>query len=69
MRCLSCNAQLNDREATRKYATTGTFIDLCDRCFGHVAEDIPHLEGNGADASDDYEDEFSDELGQYDAKD
>lgn len=46
MRCLSCNRQLNDQEATRKYATSGTFIDLCDRCFSHVEEDIPAIEGN-----------------------
>lgn len=46
MRCLACNCQLSDKEATRKYASTNTFIDLCDRCFSHVEEDIPHLEGN-----------------------
>lgn len=46
MRCLSCNCQLNDHEATRKYASSGAFIDLCDNCFGYVENDIPHLEGN-----------------------
>jgi hypothetical protein len=46
MRCLSCNCQLNDQEATRKYANSNTFIDLCDRCFSHVEEDIPYIEGN-----------------------
>lgn len=45
MRCLACNCQLNDHEATRKYATSGTFVDLCDRCFSEVAEDIPTLDG------------------------
>ncbi len=49
MRCLSCNCQLTDREATRKYATSGTFIDLCDRCFVDVEEDIPYIEGHDAD--------------------
>lgn len=46
MRCLSCNCQLNDHEATRKYATSGMFVDLCDRCFTHVEDDIPTIEGN-----------------------
>lgn len=45
MRCLSCNKQLNDKEATRKYASTGDFIDLCDGCFRHVEEDIPSIGG------------------------
>ena len=51
MRCLSCNCVLTDKEATRKYATSGTFIDLCDNCFSDVAEDIPSIDGidNGHD--------------------
>lgn len=44
MRCLSCDQRLNDREATRKYSSSGTFVDLCDRCFATVAEDIPDIE-------------------------
>lgn len=31
---------LNDREATRKYKTTGEFLDLCDFCFSDVADQI-----------------------------
>lgn len=46
MRCLSCNCQLNDSEATRKYASSGTFVDLCDRCFSHIEDDIPVVEGH-----------------------
>lgn len=45
MRCLSCNNRLNNRESTRKYASSGTFVDLCDRCFSTVSADIPDLEG------------------------
>lgn len=59
MRCLSCNKQLNDREATRKYTTSGRFLDLCDRCFGHVADEIPHLEGHGGESSDEDYSDFS----------
>lgn len=48
MRCLSCDKRLNGRESTRKYASSGTFIDLCDRCFSHVSEEI-------ADVADGYD--------------
>lgn len=45
MRCLSCDIRLNGREATRKYASAeNTYIDLCNKCFSHVAEDIPDVE-------------------------
>lgn len=44
MRCLSCNKSLSDREATRKYSESGQFIDLCDGCFSHVANDITSVE-------------------------
>lgn len=47
MRCLSCNVILSDKEATRKYASTGTFIDLCDHCFSDIEEQVPHIEGQG----------------------
>lgn len=45
MRCLSCNCQLSDHEATRKYASSGTYIDLCDGCFSTVADEIPSIDG------------------------
>lgn len=45
MRCLACNCQLNDHESTRKYASSGTFVDLCDRCFATVEDEIPTLDG------------------------
>ena len=32
MRCLACNADLNDFEATRK-DSEGRFLDLCNHCF------------------------------------
>jgi len=54
MRCLACNKLLNDREATRKYSTSGTFIDLCDHCFSFVSDDIPDV-----DEPDDIGDDFN----------
>ena len=54
MRCLSCDKRLNNRESTRKYASSGTFVDLCDRCFSYVAEEIPDV-ADGVDADPDFD--------------
>jgi hypothetical protein len=59
MRCLACNRQLNDHESTRKYASSGSFVDLCDHCFGTVEEDIPTIEGTPPTSSD--EGEYADD--------
>ena len=40
MKCLSCDSVLTDFEATRKYAGSEEFVDLCNRCFNSIAEDI-----------------------------
>lgn len=55
MRCLSCNCQLNDHEATRKYATSNSFVDLCDRCFGYVEDEIPIIDGHPDDDEQEYD--------------
>lgn len=44
MRCLSCDCALTDFEATRKSATTGAYIDLCNSCFSSVADQIKSIE-------------------------
>jgi len=36
MRCIGCNKELTDFEATRKYADSEEFIDLCNDCFVHT---------------------------------
>jgi len=36
MRCISCNKELTDFEATRKYSDSEEFIDLCNDCFKHT---------------------------------
>ena len=40
MRCLSCDCELNDREAVRKVYTTGEYLDLCDTCFHPIKSDV-----------------------------
>ena len=43
MRCLACNKALNDFETTRKSATSGEFVDLCNHCFHNVEQDLETL--------------------------
>ena len=43
MRCLACNKALNDFESTRKSATTGEYVDLCNHCFHNVEQDIESI--------------------------
>lgn len=44
MRCLSCNALLSDFEATRRLVLTDEFLDLCNRCFSTISEDLHTIE-------------------------
>jgi hypothetical protein len=44
MRCLSCNCNLSDYESTRKNAFTGEYIDLCNRCFSSISNDMHTIE-------------------------
>lgn len=58
MRCLACNKRLNGKESTRKYSSNGQFVDLCDRCYSFVADDVAAVDGEGYIA--DYDDEGED---------
>lgn len=40
MRCRACDRRLNDYESTRKSSNTGDYIDLCNRCFATISDDI-----------------------------
>jgi protein-arginine kinase activator protein McsA len=63
MRCLSCNKNLSDFESTRKFASTGEYLDLCNRCYNDIQDDVdtvirPDLEDNEhPPEDDDYDDE------------
>lgn len=60
MRCLSCDRKLTDYESTRKYASSGSFVDLCNRCFSEISDDVPDIEGDGFDHI--YEEEESPDI-------
>jgi hypothetical protein len=40
MRCTCCDRLLNDFESTRKSKTTGEYLDMCNKCYTTVADDI-----------------------------
>ena len=44
MRCLSCNALLSDFESTRKSVNTNTYIDMCNRCYHTISDDVLTIE-------------------------
>lgn len=39
MKCVCCDRNLNDYEATRRHALTNEFLDLCNRCM----KDMPNI--------------------------
>lgn len=44
MRCLACNIALSDFEATRRYAVSKEFLDLCERCYTPIKTEFRVLE-------------------------
>lgn len=41
MRCISCNTLLNDFESTRKLESTGGYLDMCNKCYQDIENDVP----------------------------
>lgn len=44
MRCLACDKELSDFEATRRYVGSKEFVDLCNKCHGYISDDVPTLD-------------------------
>jgi hypothetical protein len=38
-RCLACNKNLNDYEATRK-DLHGAYLDMCNKCYTFIQDDV-----------------------------
>jgi hypothetical protein len=68
MRCLACDKRLNDRESTRKYSSSGTFVDLCDRCFSTISDEVPDIEGETPDWEWEEEDGTDTQSGGFDSE-
>ena len=40
MRCQCCDKNLNDYESTRKSVSTGEYLDMCNKCYSTVSDDL-----------------------------
>ena len=40
MRCICCNVALSDYESTRKSVVTNEYLDMCNKCFKTIKEDV-----------------------------
>jgi len=40
MRCIACDKELSDFEATRKSSMTGEFLDLCNTCYSSIQDEL-----------------------------
>lgn len=46
MRCRCCDKRLSDFESTRKSIHTGEYLDMCNRCYATIANDVLAYERN-----------------------
>ncbi len=65
MRCYCCNKALSSFESTRKSATTGEYLDMCNKCYGTIKNEAPAIERADLATEEDYEDEYCQEDGSY----
>lgn len=56
MRCSACNVILNTQESTRKFTNSGEFVDLCNKCFNTISDDIQYTENDYEEIEDDEND-------------
>lgn len=59
MRCYCCDKLLSDFESTRKSVTTGEYLDMCNKCYSTIKDEL-HAEER-YDLFDGDEEELEDE--------
>lgn len=60
-RCLACNKNLNDYEATRK-DLHGKFLDMCNKCYTPIQNDVPTVDRPDLNPSEEIEPELQDNF-------
>lgn len=40
MRCYCCDKVLSDFESTRKSVNTGEYLDMCNKCYSTIKEEL-----------------------------
>ena len=62
MRCYCCDRALSDFESTRRSVTTREFLDMCNKCYSTIKDDL--LTEERYDLYDGDEDEETTEEGE-----
>ena len=59
MKCVCCNKNLSDFEATRRHAMTNEFLDTCTGCLGEIQRmtPLPTKDRQDLEHNEDYENE------------
>ena len=60
-RCLACNKNLNDYEATRK-DLHGAFLDMCNKCYTPIQNEVPTIDRPDLNPSEEIEPELQDDF-------
>lgn len=58
MHCICCDRLLSDYEATRRDVNTNQFLDMCNKCYGTISNEVLTLDRQ--DLKHDDEDELND---------
>ena len=66
MRCHCCNKMLSDFEATRKSVHTNEYLDMCNKCYATISDDLLTYERTDLYDEEDYEEEDLDHN-EYDS--
>ena len=59
MRCECCNVLLTTQESTRKFKTSGEYVDMCNKCLHTIDDEVSYTEGNTED------EDFDDDSDNY----
>lgn len=65
MHCLCCDKMLTDYEATRRNAMTKEFIDLCNKCYSTISNDVLAIERQDLRHEEDSEEYIDDDISLY----
>lgn len=60
MKCKACNKTLSDFEATRKTKDTQEYLDLCNKCYRPISENVQVVERWDLASNQDFEDDECD---------
>lgn len=60
MKCSCCDRILNSFESTRKSKSTGEYLDICNKCYSTIADDMDSVGRSDCDPNDTIDDDDDD---------